>query len=102
MSDAGDSRIVVEVTDPKEHYCFRLTFKAREARYCETHPAGECDITGPACVLRIVPCEPIVIMLHGRSLVDLINKASIALCDWQAETTAYLIEKITGARPGPP
>jgi len=34
-------------------------------------------------------------MLHARSLVDLIHKCSLALCDWQAQTTGHLIELLT-------
>jgi hypothetical protein len=37
----------------------------------------------------------IEIMLHARSLVDLIHKCSLALCDWQAQSTAYLLDALT-------
>lgn len=60
----------VEITDPHEFHCFRLTI---------------CPPTG----------ETIEIMLHARSLVKLIHQCSLALCDWQAQTSAELIEKLT-------
>jgi hypothetical protein len=67
MSDEGNSNIVVEITDPHEFHCFRLVLNPKSG-------------------------ERIEIMLHGRSLVDLIHKCSVALCDWQAQTTAELLE----------
>jgi hypothetical protein len=70
----GNSNIQVEVTDPSEFHCFRL-------------------ILNPASA----PGERIEIMLHARSLVDLIHKSSLALCDWQAANTDYLLKKL-GAR----
>ena len=66
-----DSRILVEVTDPEEFHCFRLVFNPTSA-----------------------PGERIEIMLHATSLVDLIHKCSLALCDWQADRSAYLIERL--------
>jgi hypothetical protein len=66
-----NSNIVVEITDPSEFHCFRLILNPQSA-----------------------PGQRIEIMLHARSLVDLIHKCSIALCDWQADRSAYLIEKL--------
>jgi len=63
--------IQVEVTDPTEFHCFRLLLNPSSA-----------------------PGQRIEIMLHARSLVDLIHKCSLALCDWQAATSAQLIDKL--------
>jgi hypothetical protein len=76
--------ILVEITDPSEFHCFRLTLNPKSA-----------------------PGERIEIMLHARSLVDLIHQCSLALCDWQAQTSADLLrrmgfpELIAGAQPSP-
>ena len=59
----------MEITDPHEFHCFRL-------------------------VLRPQGGHEIEIMLHARSLVDLIHNCSTALCEWQAQTSAELIEKL--------
>jgi len=64
----GNSNILVEITDPAEHHCFRLVLNPRSA-----------------------PGERIEIMLHARSLVDLIHKCSVALSDWQHDRTDYLL-----------
>ena len=63
-----DERILVEITDPTEHHCFRLVF----------NPSSD-------------PGQRIEIMLHARSLVDLIHKCSVALSDWQLEGTDRLL-----------
>lgn len=69
MNDEGDSNIQVEITDASEFHCFRLILNPK---------------SGPA--------QRIEIMLHARSLVDLIHKCSLTLCDWQAQTSKELIE----------
>ena len=91
---SGNPNIVVEVTDASEFHCFRLIINPREARYCETHRSGECDGTGPACVIRSTTAARIEVMFHARSLVDLIHKCSLALCDWQAQTSADLLRRL--------
>jgi hypothetical protein len=63
--------IEVEITDASEFHCFRLLL----------HPPSG---------------EKIEIMLHARSLVDLIHQCSTALCDWQKQTTTMLICQKTG------
>jgi hypothetical protein len=68
------SNIKVEITDLSEFHCFKL-------------------ILNPASA----PGERIEIMLHARSLVDLIHQCSSALCDWQAQQTDWLLRKL-GAR----
>lgn len=70
------SQIRVEVTDSREHHCFRLVFKTRLS------PDAPAD-------------QEIEIMLHATSLVELIHSASTALCQWQHETTNYLIERLS-------
>jgi len=72
MTD-GNSNIQVEITDAQEFHCFRLIFNPRSA-----------------------PGQRIEIMLHARSLVDLIHQCSTALCDWQKQTTTMLICEKTG------
>jgi hypothetical protein len=64
--------IQVDITDAGEFHCFRLTFR----------PPGE--------------PRNIEIMLHASALVDLIHECSTALCQWQKETTTYLICQKTG------
>jgi hypothetical protein len=61
-------QIQVDVTDTSEFHCFRLTLNPEFA-----------------------PGQRIEIMFHARSLVDLIHKCSIALCDWQHSTTSHLL-----------
>jgi len=75
MSDEN-SNILVEITDASEFHCFRLTFNPRSA-----------------------PGQRIEIMLHARSLVDLIHKCSLALCDWQKQTTDQLLEILQERKP---
>ena len=83
--------IQVEVTNPEEFYCFKLVLnpKSEMSERCEVHGRMRIDCG----------CPPrIEIMLHARSLVDLIHKCSLALCDWQADRSEYLIEKLTGVK----
>lgn len=61
----------VEITDPREFHCFRLTLNPQSG-------------------------ERIEVMLHARALVDLIHQCSVALCEWQQNTTGYLIQRLTG------
>jgi len=70
-SSEGNANIQVEVTDPHEFHCFRLIL----------NPQSE-------------PGQRIEIMLHARSLVDLIHKCSSALCDWQHQTTSELLARL--------
>jgi hypothetical protein len=70
-SNEGNPNIQIEVTDAREFHCFRLVL----------NPQSE-------------PGERIEIMLHARSLVDLIHKCSLALCDWQAQTTEDLMKRL--------
>jgi hypothetical protein len=67
------SNIHVEITDASEFHRFRLVFNPQSA-----------------------PGERIEIMLHARSLVDLIHQGSTALCEWQKQTTTMLICQKTG------
>ena len=75
MSDQN-SNIVVEITDAREFHCFRLVL----------NPKGAPTVDGEGTRIEI--------MLHARSLVDLIHKCSLALCDWQAQTSRELIDKL--------
>ena len=85
MSESnGNPNIQVEITAASEFYCFRLLL------YPSKMPRDPHIPNGP-------DEEPVEIMLHGRSLVDLIHKCSLALCDWQAANTDYLLKKL-GAR----
>lgn len=68
---ARDPNIQVEITDASEFHCFRLTLNPKSA-----------------------PGQKIEIMLHARTFVDQVHQASLALSDWQAETTGYLLAKI--------
>ena len=65
--------ISVEMTDPSDFHCFRMTLRPRSA-----------------------PDQKIEIMLHARALVDLIHECSTALCEWQGSTTEMLILRMTG------
>jgi hypothetical protein len=71
--------IQVEITDASEFHCFRLTLNPKSG-----------------------PGERVEIMFHARSLVDLIHKCSLALCDWQATNSEYLIRKLTEQRKAAP
>lgn len=69
MSDHKPIRI--EITDPAEFHCFRMTLNSQSG-------------------------EKIEIMLHATSLVDLLHEGSLALCAWQRETSSRLIRARTG------
>jgi hypothetical protein len=71
------SHIEVEITGPEDFHCFRIILHARP------DPQGG-------------ERQPIEIMLHARSLIELIHKCSLALSDWQAETSALLMKRLTG------
>lgn len=75
MKKENDS-IQVEVTDPSEFHCFKLTLNPKSA-----------------------PDQKIEIMLHATQLVDLIHKASMALCDWQQQTSRYLLQRLNAWPP---
>lgn len=60
----------VEITDPSEFHCFKLTLNPRSA-----------------------PGEKIEVMIHARAIVELIHECSAALCDWQKQTTDYLLDE---------
>jgi hypothetical protein len=72
--ESQNPNIQVEITNASEFHCFRVILNPSSA-----------------------PGERIEIMLHARSLVDLIHKCSSALCDWQAANTDYLLKRL-GAR----
>ena len=71
--------IRVEITDAREFHCFRIVLEAAVER-----AGGE--------------RHPLEIMFHARQLVDLIHKASVALCEWQAETTGFILERLAAAQ----
>jgi hypothetical protein len=73
MSNKDENpNIQVEITDASTFHCFRLTLNPKSS-----------------------PGERIEIMFHARSLVDLIHKCSLALCEWQAQQSDYLLQKLT-------
>jgi hypothetical protein len=76
MSAKDDEKLFsVRVTDPDEFHCFELTFSAAlDSPDAERHP--------------------VTMMLHARMLVELIHECSIVLSDWQAQSSAYLIERL--------
>jgi hypothetical protein len=87
-----NANIQVEITDARDFHCFRLVLNPRgHEQYCPaaTVPNATCSCRAEGQGVRLE------IMLHGRSLVDLIHKCSLALCDWQAQTTKYLIDKLS-------
>jgi hypothetical protein len=57
------------MTEVTEFHCFRLIINPQSA-----------------------PGQRIEIMLHARSVVDLIDALSSALCEWQHQTTDYLLD----------
>lgn len=63
--------IQVEITSPADFHCFRLVL----------NPKSE---------------DRIEIMLHATGLIDLIHKCSLALCEWQRQTSSHLIQRMTG------
>jgi hypothetical protein len=76
--------ISVEITDANEFHCFRLVLNPRS------------QLGGREASLIRTGGERIEVMLHARALVDLIHECSAALCQWQAETTSALIQRLTG------
>lgn len=70
----ANPNIRVEITDATEFHCFRVVLDAAVEIDGERHP--------------------LELMFHARQLVDLIHKASEALCEWQAQTTADLLERM--------
>lgn len=77
----GNSNIQVEITDPHEFHCFKLTLNPQGPEFNPLEPTS----TAPR----------IEIMLHARSLVDLIHKCNLALCEWQQQTSQYLLDRLT-------
>lgn len=69
----SEKPIQVEITDAHEFHCFRMVLNPKSA-------AG----------------QSIEIMLHASALVDLIHQCSVALSEWQAQTTQFLILQKTG------
>lgn len=112
-TEEGNSNIRVEITGAAEFHCFRLVLNPRMSE-CKACGGSGFSPTGG----RGIPCETcqgharvpvegtgIEIMLHARSLVDLIHKCSVALCEWQVQTSQYLIDRIhaqTAAAPADP
>lgn len=95
-----NSNILVEITDPQEFHCFRLVLNPRGtpehgplACHCGALPGEEHELGCPNAVARIE------IMLHARSLVDLIHKCNLALCDWQAAQSQYLLDRLYKVTP---
>lgn len=89
----GDSRIQVKITDIHEFHCFRLLLnpKGHEPSCpAATLPAEPCDCSAEGKGMRME------IMLHATSVVDLIHKLSCALCEWQGQTSRYLLDRLTG------
>jgi hypothetical protein len=90
------SNIRVEVTDPSEFHCFKMTFNPPRGLQCETHPGGECRGALTDCVVYEAKGQRIEIMLHAAALVNLIHEANVALMSWQKDTTTRLICQLTG------
>jgi hypothetical protein len=67
----------IEITNIDQLHCFRLILSPRSAP--DTEPLKEHEIE---------------IYLHARQLVHLIHKLSLALSDWQAQTTEYLLQRL--------
>jgi len=107
-----NANIQVEITDTHEFHCFRLVLNPafKECQNCEGRGSvmiprslyvheedhfdeHDCDTCRGEGKVRVAGAG-LEIMLHARSLVDLIHKCSLALCDWQAQTSAALIEKL--------
>lgn len=89
--DQGNSSIQVEITDPSEFHCFRLLLNpSGHEQACDAamlpDAACTCGAAGRGVRLEI--------MLHARSVVDLIHKLSVALCEWQADRSQYLIDRL--------
>src|SRR5215472_3964342 len=90
------SNIRVEVTDPGEFHCFKLTLEPPRGEACQTHPDGECGGRFLDCVIYESAGQRIEIMLHASALVNLIHEANVALMSWQKDTSARLICQLTG------
>lgn len=104
-----NANIQVEITDAREFHCFRLVLnpKFEECQNCEGkgYEVGDrgvheqepetytCDVCRGIGKLPVAG-SGIEIMLHARSVVDLIHKLSLALCDWQTQTSARLIDHL--------
>jgi hypothetical protein len=106
--DQRNPNIQVEMTDASEFHCFRLVLNPKSA------PAGDlsaccgvpalpnmkggllCAACGNDCDIAVPSHARMEVMLHARSLVDLIHKCCLALCDWQKQTTTQLICQKTG------
>jgi hypothetical protein len=67
----------IEITDPTAHHCFLLTI----------NPKAQPGVDGP---------DRIEIMIHAVALVGLIHQCSLALSEWQRQTTEELLRQITG------
>lgn len=72
-----DAPLRIEITDAAEFHCFKLILNPRAQPGDEGTPRIE-------------------IMMHAIALVDLIHKCSLALSEWQRQTTEELLREITG------
>ncbi len=72
-----NSQIQIEITDPSEFHCFKLTLNPRAQLGDDRTPRIE-------------------IMLHAAALVDLIHKCSLSLCEWQKHSSEDLLKRLTG------
>lgn len=108
MAEDQNPNIQVEITDISELHCFRLVLNPKSAPLGEVSsccgalvlPVNEsqfiCAACAQKCDVEVPGHAKIEIMLHARSLVDLIHKCSLALCEWQRQTTVQLICERTG------
>ena len=76
-SDFNDDNISVELTDPNELHCFKLTFHIRAE---------------PDSAERV----PLELCLHTRQAFDLFHKLGEKIMDYFADRSAYLLKKIAG------
>jgi hypothetical protein len=106
MSDQPN--IVVEITDDSEFHCFKLTLNPRAVPLGELsaccgapvlpfgHSQFVCAACAQKCDVEVPGTGKIEIMLHACTVVDLIHKLSLALAEWQSQTTKQLICEKTG------
>jgi hypothetical protein len=86
--------IQVEITDPAEPHCFRLLLHPKaHGDGCQAvlQPGRECTCEAGGSGARLE------IMLHARSVVELIHKLSLAYCDWAADRAGFLYERLNHA-----
>lgn len=82
VEQMSEPNISVELTDPSEFHCFKVTFRVQPS-------ASESE--------RV----PLEIFLHTTQAIDLLHKLSLAICEKHRQDSADLLKSKYGITPSP-